>query len=92
MRRVDLSDTFAVVVMRLRIAKGFSKTALAQNSGLHQTYIGLVERGERNPSLDTANALAYALGVPLSEMIREAEELAKRGAKGQEVKRRAPRT
>lgn len=71
MRRnvLELSDAFAQVVAKRRKAKGFSKAGLAERAGLHQTYIGLLERGERSPNLDTANAIAAALGISLAQMI-----------------------
>jgi transcriptional regulator with XRE-family HTH domain len=72
-RSPDLSDTFAKVVKKNRESKGFSKAALAEKSGLHQTYIGLLERGERSPNLDTAKAIADALGKPLAKLIAESE-------------------
>jgi transcriptional regulator with XRE-family HTH domain len=74
----DLSDAFAHVLQKHRTAKKLSREALAERAGLHQTYIGLLERGLRNPSLDAANAIAQALAVPLSQMIAEAERLQKR--------------
>lgn len=77
MRRAhkQLSDAFAKVVEAHRQSKGLSKTGLAEKSSVHQTYIGLLERGLRSPSLDTANAIARALGVPLSRLVAEAEKL-----------------
>lgn len=80
MRRnvLELSDAFAQVVEKHRKAKGFSKAGLAERSGLHQTYIGLLERGERSPNLDTANAIAAALGISVAKMIGESERLQKR--------------
>ena len=77
--RFVLSDGFSHVVKRHREAKGFSRATLAEKAGLHQTYIGLLERGERSPNLDTANAIAGALNIPLSEMIAEAEKIQKHG-------------
>jgi transcriptional regulator with XRE-family HTH domain len=59
--------------MAHREAMGLSRAALAEKAGLHQTYIGLLERGERSPNLDTANAIAEALWIPLSKLIGEAE-------------------
>jgi len=50
-----------------------SRQALAQRAGLHQTYIGMIERGLSNPSLDTANAIAEALEIPFSKLIAETE-------------------
>ena len=79
MRRavLELSDAFSQVVEKHRKAKGFSRVALAERAGLHQTYIGLLERGKRSPNLDTASAIAKALGVPLSSLITETERFAK---------------
>jgi transcriptional regulator with XRE-family HTH domain len=71
--RTELSDTFASVVEKHRKAKRLSRSALASKAGLHQTYIGLLERGQRSPNLDTAQAIAKGLGVSLSRLIVEAE-------------------
>ena len=71
----DLSDSFAMVVQKHRKAKGLSRASLATGAGLHQTYIGLLERSERSPSLDTAQAIAKALDVSLSQLVIEAEKL-----------------
>ncbi len=72
-RRLEFSDAFAVVLQRHREAKNLSKQALAQKAGLHQTYVGMIERGLSNPSLDRANALAEALEIPFAKLIAEAE-------------------
>jgi transcriptional regulator with XRE-family HTH domain len=72
-RRLEFSDAFALVLQRRRTAKKLSRQVLAQKAGLHQTYVGVIERGLSNPSLDTANAIAEALEIPLSELIAEAE-------------------
>lgn len=69
----QISDAFAKVVEKHRKAKGFSKSRLAEKSGLHQTYIGLLERGERSPNLDTAKAIARALEISLAKLIEESE-------------------
>jgi transcriptional regulator with XRE-family HTH domain len=73
-----LSDAFSRVVKKNREGRGLSRAALAELSGLHQTYVGLLERGDRSPNLDTAKALADALGLSLGEMITEAERMQKR--------------
>ena len=79
MRRapLELSDAFSLVIKNRREAKGLSRAALAEKSGLHQTYIGLLERGARSPTLDTAKTIADSLGVPLSHLVIEAEKLSR---------------
>ena len=72
-----LSDAFSQVVKRHRERRDLSRAALAEMSGLHQTYVGLLERGERSPNLDTAKAIADALKVPLGKLIIEAEGMTK---------------
>lgn len=72
-----LSDAFSQVVKRHREKCDLSRAALAEMSGLHQTYVGLLERGERSPNLDTAKAIADALKVPLGKLIIEAEGMTK---------------
>lgn len=51
-----------------------SQEALAEKAGLHRTYIGQVERGERNISVDSMERLAEAVGMNLWEMLRPREE------------------
>ena len=53
----------------LRQAQGISQEGLADLAGLHRTYIGGVERGERNISLVNLLALAKALGISLSTLV-----------------------
>jgi transcriptional regulator with XRE-family HTH domain len=50
---------------------GLSQEGLATAAGLDRTYVGGVERGERNPSLESIAAIASALGVPLAALFRE---------------------
>lgn len=57
----------------LRRARGWSQEELAARAERHWTYIGGVERGERNPSLTVLAALAKALNVTLSKLFRGVE-------------------
>jgi len=50
-------------VRRLRVELGMSQEQLAAEAGLHRTYVGAVERAERNLSLDNIERLALALRV-----------------------------
>lgn len=56
-------------IRRLRKALSLSQERLADEAGIHRTYIGAVERGERNISLDNIVAIARALKVPASELL-----------------------
>ena len=54
-----------------RESQRLSQEALAEKSDLHRTYVGSVERGERNVSLSTLETLAVALGVEPSDLLRK---------------------
>lgn len=59
--------------IRLRLAREameLSQELLAEKAGLHRTYIGQVERGERNISVDSMERLAEAVGLHLWDMLR----------------------
>jgi transcriptional regulator with XRE-family HTH domain len=60
-------------VRSLRQLSGFSQEKLAELTGLHRTYIGGVERGERNISLLNLARLAKALKVSLSDLMKDIE-------------------
>lgn len=67
--------TFGLALRMFRERAGLSQEALAHVCGLHRTYIGSVERGERNISLLNIHVLAGALHIPASELVRASEEL-----------------
>lgn len=58
-------------VRELRLEQGLSQEALAELAGIHRTYVGSVERGERNIALDNINALADALGVSPAQLVAD---------------------
>lgn len=68
-RRDRRRQAFGRRVRGLRAARALSQEALAERAALHRTYVGSVERGERNLSLDNIHALADALGVTAAELI-----------------------
>ena len=60
---------------RLRENRGISQEVLAAQAGLHRTYVGAVERGERNITLATLERIADALAVdPVTLLLRDEGE------------------
>lgn len=59
---------FGERVRQLRKAKGFSQQSFAETCGLDRTYIGGIERGERNVALRNIEVIAKSLGLPVSEL------------------------
>lgn len=55
------------------MARGFSQEGLADIAGLHRTYVGSVERAERNVSIDNMERLANALGKRLQDLLADAQ-------------------
>lgn len=55
-------------IKKLRQEKGLSQVKMAEIIGVSPTYIGFIEQGVRNPSIATADKIARALGVKLSEI------------------------
>jgi len=69
-----LQQKFGKVVRRRREAAGLSQEALADRAGLHRTYISLLERGLRMPSIQVVRQLAAALGTTMTSLIRDLEQ------------------
>lgn len=79
---------FGEAVRERRTEKGLSQEELAESSGLHRTYISLIERGIRSPTLISIISLAIALHLKPEELVKAA--LPSRALKGVK-KRRAKR-
>lgn len=60
---------FARNLKELRVRQGLSQEELADIAGLHRTYVGSVERGERNISLDNMDRLASALKINIQDLL-----------------------
>ncbi|MCI0701661.1 MAG: helix-turn-helix domain-containing protein [Planctomycetia bacterium] len=68
-------EAFGAVVRALRQALGWSQEELADCAGLHRTYIGGIERGERNVSLENIHNIARALGTSAGRLLTDADKL-----------------
>ena len=77
----SLLKTLAENVRAFRLDKGLSQEALADICSLHRTYVGSIERMERNASLATLELLAGALGVGVPELLTPREYAKKKVAK-----------
>jgi transcriptional regulator with XRE-family HTH domain len=86
-----LIRTFARNLKRLRLAAGLSQEDLALRAGLHRTYVGSAERGERNVSLKAIERLAAALDVAPAELLSGAWEESAAGGPGLRPSRSASR-
>jgi transcriptional regulator with XRE-family HTH domain len=60
---------FGINLKKARLSKGLSQEKLALDIGLDRTYISLLERGKRNPSLITLHKIAKHLKVDLKELV-----------------------
>lgn len=64
-------ERFAKNLRAARKAKGLSQEALGELADQHPTYVGSVERGERNISVDNMDRLARALGLDVVDLLRQ---------------------
>ena len=82
MRSKSFARAFGVVVRNHRKAKGLSQEALAEKADLAPKMISLIERFERNPSLNVAHSIALGLSVPLWRLVKDAEDLGRKQTTG----------
>ena len=71
--RPELLLAFGRAVRKLRTASGLSQERLAEQVGIHRTYIGDVERGLRNVGLPNVERIARALTTDLVGLMREVD-------------------
>lgn len=61
-------------IRRLRVERGISQERLAFDSGVDRSYLGGLERGEHNPTVDVLDRLATTLAVPLNALFVDRTE------------------
>ncbi|MDD6212576.1 MAG: helix-turn-helix transcriptional regulator [Clostridiales bacterium] len=72
-----MSDIQKIVGQRIRSCrkkKGFTQEKLAEKSDLHPTYIGMIERGEKNLSITSLEKILSALNISFSDFFQMIEE------------------
>lgn len=63
-----------LLVRKHRLAAGYSQESFAAECGIHRTYIGSIERGERNITLNTLYTVCNALSIKPSSLLEELDE------------------
>lgn len=86
-----LLQTLGNRLREMRERRGISQEDFADLTGLHRTEIGLLERGQRMPRLDTLLIMGRGLGVRLTEIVHGIEGWGKVGTKSQSRAARAKR-
>lgn len=71
MKKLDILLRFGARVRQMRKSKGYSQEAFAARCELDRTYIGGIERGERNVALRNIEAIAKALGMSVSQLVKD---------------------
>ena len=68
---MDILEKFGNTIRNIRLSQNISQEKLAELSNLHRTYIGMVERGERNISLRNIEKIAIALKVNIKSLCKD---------------------
>lgn len=66
----DITIRFGIKIRELRMEKGWSQETLAEKTGFHRTYIGMIERGERNLSLKNIEIFANSFGLEICDLFK----------------------
>lgn len=61
-------------IRNYRMQQGLSQEKLSELSGCHPTYIGQIERGEKNATLESVEKIASALNIPLSQLFEKLDD------------------
>lgn len=71
---MKIQERFGAYIRILRISKGISQEKLGLETNIDRTYIGDIEKGTRNVSLDIIEKLATYFQIPISEIFKEIEK------------------
>lgn len=67
----QILKSFGDKVRQERVRKGLSQEGLADLAGVHRTYIGMIERAEKNITLENIEKIAKALNIDISELLKK---------------------
>lgn len=70
---MSIAKAIGSTLRDLRKSQGLSQEKLAEKAGLHRTYIGALERGEKSPTVETLSKIVAALDVSLSDFFSHYE-------------------
>lgn len=65
----ELKAVLGKRIRELRSKNGFSQESFADHCGLHRTYMGGIERGEHNLTMETVLTISTGLGMTMSELL-----------------------
>lgn len=74
MKEKDLPKAFGLALKKLRTDAGYSQDSLAKECKLDRTFISLLERGERQPTLTTLYKVAEALELTVQQIIAQVDQ------------------
>ncbi|MFB2348489.1 helix-turn-helix domain-containing protein [Priestia megaterium] len=72
---MDIEQAFGIVLKKYRLERSISQENLAFGAGLDRTYISLLERGKRRPTVNTLFAISKVLNVKPYKLIEDIENL-----------------
>jgi transcriptional regulator with XRE-family HTH domain len=67
----DILLNFGKQVRKIRLEQNLSQEELADKAGVHRTYIGMIERAEKNITLENIEKIAKALNCKIAELIEK---------------------
>ncbi len=68
-KKTELLNKFGEKVREERLKRGLSQEELAAKAGVHRTYIGMIERGEKNITLSNIKKVAEALDLKIEQLL-----------------------
>ena len=68
-KKIELLEKFGEKVREERLKRGLSQEELATRAGVHRTYIGMIERGEKNITLLNIKKVAKALDLSIDKLL-----------------------